>query len=120
MDGTALYYALSNPEWITPIGSFLLYNLPPLLLTVLTFATLGLEAFGPFLLFCPILTGPVRTGAIPYRRLPQGSGSPRGRFYHYLETVGNDPFDHQEGSGKLGVRHIVQARSLEGCVLRCC
>jgi hypothetical protein len=30
----------------------------------MTFATLGLEAFGPFLLFFPFFTGPVRTGAV--------------------------------------------------------
>jgi Vitamin K-dependent gamma-carboxylase len=64
VDGTALYYALSNDQWATPIGSYLLYHLPPLLLEVLTFATITLEAFGAFLLFCPVLTGPVRTGAI--------------------------------------------------------
>ena len=64
VDGTALYYALSNEQWSTPIGSYLLYHLPPLLLEVLTFSTIMLEAFGPFLLFCPVLTGPVRTGAI--------------------------------------------------------
>jgi hypothetical protein len=31
---------------------------------VLTFATFGLEAFGPFLLFFPFFIGPVRTGTI--------------------------------------------------------
>jgi hypothetical protein len=63
-DGTAIYYALSNAEWTTPIGSYLLHISPPLLLEMLTFATLALEAFGPFLLFCPILTGPIRTGTV--------------------------------------------------------
>ena len=62
VDGTALYYALSIEEWGTPIGAYL-YQFPTLL-KVLTFATIGLEAFGPFLLFCPFFTGPVRTGAI--------------------------------------------------------
>ena len=62
VDGTALYYALNWDHVATPIATYLL-NFPALL-TVLTFATLGLEAFGPFLLFSPFLTGPVRTGTI--------------------------------------------------------
>jgi hypothetical protein len=62
VDGTALYYALSIDEWATPIGAYF-YQFPTLL-KVLTFATVGLEAFGPFLLFSPFFTGPVRTGAI--------------------------------------------------------
>lgn len=62
MDGTALYYALSLDQISTPVGQYLL-NFPGLL-TVMTFATFGLEALGPFLLFCPFFTGPVRTGAV--------------------------------------------------------
>lgn len=62
MDGTALYYALSLDQISTPIGAYLL-NFPQLL-EVMTFATFGLEAVGPFLLFCPFFTGPVRTGAV--------------------------------------------------------
>jgi Vitamin K-dependent gamma-carboxylase len=61
VDGTALYYALSLDQIATPVGHFLL-NFPALL-HVLTFGTFALEAFGPLLLFCPIFTGPVRTGA---------------------------------------------------------
>lgn len=60
MDGTAVYYALSIDGWVTPLGAYI-YQLPTLLM-VLTFATVLLEAFGPFLLLCPVLTGPVRTG----------------------------------------------------------
>lgn len=60
VDGTALYYALSIDQIATPIGAYLLHF--PALLKVLTFSTLGLEAFGPFLLFFPFLIGPVRTG----------------------------------------------------------
>ncbi len=59
--GTAIYYALSLDDLTTPVGSYL-YQFPTLL-KVLTIGTLGLEAFGPFLLFFPVLTGPVRTGA---------------------------------------------------------
>ena len=62
VEGTALYYALSIDQLATPIGTFLLHF--PALLEVLTFATIGLEAFGPFLLFFPFFTGPVRTGAV--------------------------------------------------------
>src|SRR5215216_1202810 len=62
VDGTALYYALSIDEYATPIGAYL-YQFPTLL-KVLTFATIGLEAFGPFLLFSPFFTGPVRTGTV--------------------------------------------------------
>jgi hypothetical protein len=62
VDGTALYYALSIDQLTTPIGSYLAQF--PTLLKILTFATLGLEVIGPFLLFFPFFTGPVRTGAI--------------------------------------------------------
>jgi hypothetical protein len=62
VDGTAIYYALSIDQIATPIGHYLL-NYPDLL-KMLTFATFGLEAFGPLLLFCPFFTGPVRTGAV--------------------------------------------------------
>ena len=62
VDGTAIYYTLSIDQITTQIGAYL-YQFPTLLM-VLTFATILLEAFGPFLLFSPILTGPVRTGAV--------------------------------------------------------
>jgi len=61
-EGTALYYALSVDRLPTPIGAYLLQF--PKLLAVLTVATLALEAFGPFLLFSPFFTGPVRTVAV--------------------------------------------------------
>lgn len=61
VDGTAIYYALSVDEWVTLLGAFL-YQFPTLL-TALTFATIALEGFGPFLLFSPVFTGPVSTGA---------------------------------------------------------
>ena len=62
VDGTALYYALSLDQLSTPIGHYLL-NFPDLL-RVMTYATFGLEALGPFLLFCPFFTGPVRTAGV--------------------------------------------------------
>src|SRR5829696_28443 len=61
-DGTAIYYALGSDQFATRIGAYL-YQFPDLL-TVLTYATVALEAFGPFLLFFPFFTGPVRTGAV--------------------------------------------------------
>lgn len=62
VDFTALYYALSLDQFATPMGVYLLQF--STLLKVLTFGTIMLEAFGPFLLFFPLLTGPVRTGAV--------------------------------------------------------
>lgn len=62
VDGTAIYYALSIDQISTPIGTYLLDF--PELLEVMTFATLGFEAVGPFLLFFPFFTGPVRTGTV--------------------------------------------------------
>src|SRR5215217_2789148 len=62
VDGTAIYYVLGLDQLTTPVGAYL-YNFPTLL-EVLTFTTIGLEAVGPFLLFCPVLTGPVRTAAV--------------------------------------------------------
>jgi hypothetical protein len=61
VDHTALYYVLSLDQIATPFGHYLL-NFPGLL-QVLTLGTVALEALGPLLLFCPIFTGPVRTGA---------------------------------------------------------
>jgi hypothetical protein len=63
VDGTALYYALSLDQLSTQVGHYLLNEFPDFL-TVMTFATFGLEALGPFLLLCPFFTGPVRTGAV--------------------------------------------------------
>jgi hypothetical protein len=62
VDGTALYYTLSLDRYTSPFGAYLLNY--PKLLEVLTFATMGLETFGPFLLFFPFFFGPVRTGVV--------------------------------------------------------
>lgn len=61
-DFSALYYALSLDQVARPFGTFLLEF--PALVTALTIGTLVLEVVGPFLLFSPFFTGPVRTGAI--------------------------------------------------------
>ena len=61
-DGTALYYALSIDHFVTPLGVWL-YQFP-VLLRIMTFGVVWFEAIGPFLLFSPIFTGPVRTGAV--------------------------------------------------------
>jgi hypothetical protein len=62
VDGTALYYALNLDSIVTPLGTYLTQF--PALLKALTFGTLGLEAVGPLLLFCPFFTGPVRTATV--------------------------------------------------------
>jgi Vitamin K-dependent gamma-carboxylase len=58
---TALYYVFSLDELAKPLAHYLL-NYPGLL-QVMTFGACMLEAFGPFLLFFPFFTGPVRTAA---------------------------------------------------------
>ena len=50
-EGTAVYYALSIDQLVTPLGKTLLDY--PGLMRFLTFATLGLELLGPALLFFP-------------------------------------------------------------------
>ncbi len=62
VDGTALYYALQLDQLVTPFGAFLAQF--PNLLKAMTFGTLGLEAFGPLLLFIPFFIGPVRTAVV--------------------------------------------------------
>jgi hypothetical protein len=62
VDGTAIYYALSIDQIVTPIGTHL-YQFPELL-KVMTFGTLALEAFGPLLLLSPFFTGPIRTATV--------------------------------------------------------
>ncbi len=62
VDNSAIYYALSIDQVATPFGSYLLGF--PELLELLTFSTLWLEILGPFLLFCPVFTNMVRTGAV--------------------------------------------------------
>jgi len=65
VDHTALYYVFSLDELVKPLGHYLL-NFPELL-QVMTFGAFMLEAFGPFLLFFPFFTGPVRTaGALAF------------------------------------------------------
>lgn len=58
-EGSAIYYALSIDQFATPLGHFLLQF--PALLKFLTHAVFGLEAVGPFLLFSPVFTAPLRT-----------------------------------------------------------
>jgi hypothetical protein len=60
-DGTAIYYALNIDTYVTRFGRGLL--LFPSLLKFLTHAVLWFELLCPFLLFCPVLTIPLRTGA---------------------------------------------------------
>jgi predicted DCC family thiol-disulfide oxidoreductase YuxK len=57
-DWTAVYYALNIDQFVTPFGKYLLSF--PSLLKLITFATIVLEALGPFLAFSPYLFGPLR------------------------------------------------------------
>ena len=62
IDGTALYYALSSDELISPTGTYLLHF--PGLLKVLTYATLAVEVIAPILLFSIFYKGPLRTAGV--------------------------------------------------------
>jgi hypothetical protein len=62
VDGTALYYALSAKQIVTPIGAYLLQF--PDVLKVLTFGTLVVEIVAPLLLFSPFFTVPARIAGI--------------------------------------------------------
>lgn len=57
-EGSAVYYALSLDSFATRIGLWLRQF--PSVTTALTFSTLTLEAFGPYLLFTPVANGPIR------------------------------------------------------------
>ena len=59
VDGTALSYALSSDHLVSPTGSLMLQF--PEILRVLTFGTMAIELFAPFLLLSPFFKGPVRT-----------------------------------------------------------
>lgn len=61
-DGTALSYATGAGQITRPLGEYI--HQFPLLLRVLTHASLVLEIAAPILLFSPFRTGPVRTAAI--------------------------------------------------------
>ena len=58
-NGNAVYYALNIDIMATPAGHFLLHF--PRLLKILTHAVVWFERGGPFFLFAPVFTGPVRT-----------------------------------------------------------
>ncbi len=51
LDGTAVYYALSYDQYVTPLGQVLLKF--PVLMTLSTHITMVLEIFGPLLLIVP-------------------------------------------------------------------
>ena len=59
IDGTGIYYALMLDRYVTNFGKLLLGS-HPLLLKFLTYASMGLEIFGPLLAFLPFFSGPVR------------------------------------------------------------
>lgn len=59
LDGTAIYYALTQDHYARPLGTYLLNY--PQLLTITTHFVYWLETIGPIFLFSPILTGAIRT-----------------------------------------------------------
>jgi hypothetical protein len=62
VEGTAVYYALSIDQLVTPIGK-LIYPFP-LLMKIFSFSTLWFEALGPFLLFIPYKNHLFRNAAV--------------------------------------------------------
>ena len=60
-DGSALYYALNLDLYAREPAGWLLQF--PALLAWMTHAVLWFELLGPLCLFCPVLTGPIRTCA---------------------------------------------------------
>ncbi len=62
-DLTAVYYALSFDQYVTPLGAWLLH-LPPFLLKTFTLVTLILEWVGPLFLFMPYRTNFFRTATV--------------------------------------------------------
>jgi hypothetical protein len=61
-EGTAVYYSLSLDMYATPLAKYMLQF--PQILKVLTLSVFWFEAIGPFFLFFPIFTGPIRTLAV--------------------------------------------------------
>jgi len=57
-EGTGVYYALNLDSFATPVGLWLREF--SAVLPLLSFMTLAIEAFGPWLLFLPIAQGPLR------------------------------------------------------------
>ena len=62
IDGSALQYVLQEADTATRFGLALVPH--PHLLRALTYAVLGLELVGPFLLLSPLVPGPVRATAV--------------------------------------------------------
>jgi predicted DCC family thiol-disulfide oxidoreductase YuxK len=61
-DHSAVYYALSIEQFVTPFGK-LFYPYPDLM-KLMTIFTLYLEIIGPSIVFLPFLTGPIRVAVI--------------------------------------------------------
>jgi predicted DCC family thiol-disulfide oxidoreductase YuxK len=62
VDGSAVYYALSFDQYVTPFGHFLL-NFQPIL-KIFTQITLVLEWVGPLVIFSPVRNNLFRMGAV--------------------------------------------------------
>jgi hypothetical protein len=63
-DGSALWYALNIEQYETVLGRLFLQIAPIWLLKIATWASLGLEAIGPSLIFLPYRVPQVRIGLV--------------------------------------------------------
>ena len=61
-DHTAIYYALSLDQLVTPLGAYLRQF--PTLMRLMTLGVFWFEALAPLLLFSPVRTGLLRTAAV--------------------------------------------------------
>lgn len=61
-DGTAIYYALSIDQLVSPLGKWMLLH--PGLMQALTFIVIYYWFIGPLLLFSPVFTNVIRTSAL--------------------------------------------------------
>ena len=62
-EGTAVYYALTNIAFATPLGNVLLFSFQPLL-KILNYFAVVIQIVGPAMLLFPFFIGPLRTAAV--------------------------------------------------------
>ena len=91
-DGSAITLALQHEYWARPLGNWLLGF--PDLLRVMTSCVFGLELIGPFLLFCPVFTAPIRAlTLIAFVGLQMGLGPTlQLGFFPWVSTLALLPF----------------------------
>ena len=91
-DGSAITLALQHEYWARPLGHWLLGF--PDLLRVMTSCVVGLELIGPFLLFCPVFTAPIRAlTLVAFVGLQMGLGPTlQLGFFPWVSTLALLPF----------------------------